>query len=250
VVRRRPAFTLVELLVVLGIITVLVGLTISALSGARQSAQSAMCLSNLRQLAVAATDYAARYDATYPPAQWSDAADPALSYRWDYTVIRNTGSGEKTTWPGLLWTGRTNLRVQQCPSYDGRSATSGDPFTGYNYNTSYIGRGEGEAIPIPAKMTQVRRPCETALFGDAGATQLGTNKFMRSPLRSPSEKPSLSADARINGAQGFRHNNNRSTNVAFCDGHGETRWDRFSGGLAVEPHTGFLSNDNLLYDLE
>jgi prepilin-type processing-associated H-X9-DG protein len=150
----------------------------------------------------------------------------------------------------LLWTGRTNLRVQQCPSYDGKSATLGDPFTGYNYNTSYIGRGQGEAIEVPAKVTQVRRPCETALFGDAGATQLGTNKFMRSPLRSPSEKPALSDDARINGAQGFRHNNNRASNVAFCDGHAESRWDRLTGGLAVEAHTGFLSNDNTLYDLE
>ena len=247
----RRAFTLVELLVVIGIIALLIAVLLPAMSKARQSAATTACLSNLRQLATAATLYAGDFHGSYPPAQYTVVQLPwTYSYNWDYTVIRNTGSGEKTTWPGLLWTGRTNLRVQQCPSYDGRSATSGDPFTGYNYNTSYIGRGEGEAIPIPAKMTQVRRACETALFGDAGATQLGTNKFMRSPLRSPSEKPSLSADARINGAQGFRHNNNRSTNVAFCDGHGETRWDRFSGGLAVEPHTGFLSNDNLLYDLE
>jgi len=247
----RRAFTLVELLVVIGIIALLIAVLLPAMSKARQSAATTACLSNLRQLATAATLYAGDFHGSYPPAQYTVVQLPwTYSYNWDYTVIRNTGSGEKTTWPGLLWTGRTNLRVQQCPSYDGRSATAGDPFTGYNYNTSYIGRGEGEAIPIPAKMTQVRRPCETALFGDAGATQLGTNKFMRSPLRSPSEKPSLSADARINGAQGFRHNNNRSTNVAFCDGHAETRWDRFSGGLAVEPHTGFLSNDNLLYDLE
>jgi len=247
----RRAFTLVELLVVIGIIALLIAVLLPAMSKARQSAATTACLSNLRQLATAATLYAGDFHGSYPPAQYTVVQLPwTYSYNWDYTVIRNTGSGEKTTSPGLLWTGRTNLRVQQCPSYDGRSATAGDPFTGYNYNTSYIGRGEGEAIPIPAKMTQVRRPCETALFGDAGATQLGTNKFMRSPLRSPSEKPSLSADARINGAQGFRHNNNRSTNVAFCDGHGETRWDRFSGGLAVEPHTGFLSNDNLLYDLE
>ena len=85
---------------------------------------------------------------------------------------------------------------------------------------------------------------------EAMALAGGPNKFMRSPLRSPSETAALSADARINGAQGFRHNNNRATNVVFCDGHAESRWERFTGGLAVEAHTGFLSNDNSQYDLE
>jgi prepilin-type N-terminal cleavage/methylation domain-containing protein/prepilin-type processing-associated H-X9-DG protein len=58
---RRPsraAFTLVELLVVIGIIAVLVAILVPALARARTASRRTACLSNLRQIGIAVHDYA------------------------------------------------------------------------------------------------------------------------------------------------------------------------------------------------
>jgi prepilin-type N-terminal cleavage/methylation domain-containing protein len=63
---RRRGFTLVELLVVIGIIAVLVGILVPALTGARKSANRIKCLSNQRQLATALISYASENKGYFP----------------------------------------------------------------------------------------------------------------------------------------------------------------------------------------
>lgn len=64
--RLRRGFTLIELLVVISIIALLIGLLLPALGAARQVGQGVVCKSNLRQIGMAYSDYAANWKEYLP----------------------------------------------------------------------------------------------------------------------------------------------------------------------------------------
>ena len=77
----KRAFTLVELLVVVTVLALLLALLMPALAGARSQARAIVCRSNVHQLVLAATGYAAENDGFYVPAA-KDMWDNAGRYRW------------------------------------------------------------------------------------------------------------------------------------------------------------------------
>jgi len=169
------AFTLVELLVVIGIIAVLISILLPSLNAARRSASNVRCQSNLKQIGLAIVMYSHSNDGNIPWQVWSDwttASYPAgsVSTHWYKLITPYLGSGKGKDGRTLdiynMASSDVAPVIAACPDWDGparwnTSASSVASKPGYGYNAlpklrSTDSQGLGTAVsgvlwgPFPA----------------------------------------------------------------------------------------------------
>lgn len=138
---KRPehqGFTLIELLVVIAIIAILAAILFPVFAQAREKARGGSCLSNVRQMGLAAVMYAQDHDEIYPGMwQWSPFA---IRDHAQYILPGQTINPEKDcqTCPYVK-----NAQVYTCPSNG----------TDHSY-----------AMPIPRCGARLRRRSENTMF--------------------------------------------------------------------------------------
>jgi prepilin-type N-terminal cleavage/methylation domain-containing protein len=114
-IARSKAFTLIELLVVISIIALLVGILLPALGAARKTAQSAVCMSNLRQVGTTYALYDATFEGFLPPYRIYRSDSPfGQRFPYWFQYLPNSYLGD-------------NKDISKCPSDELLDVTNGLP---------------------------------------------------------------------------------------------------------------------------
>lgn len=258
----RSAFTLVEVLVVIGVLALLLSILLPSLSAARQQAKAVVCQSNIRQIAGANGYYANDNDETYCPG----AAGFLLNlHRWHGTRDHPTEVFDSSSGPLVGYLGHDGA-IRQCPTFPAdEMATRSGGFErgngGYGYNNAFLGV---QLTPYPSgsygvrddrtgvKVSRVRRPTDTIMFTDSGFVNGGLIEYSFAEPRFILQYPSVRAVPSIH----FRHLDR--ANVAWCDGHVDahrrtlTHKSDFYRGDPDRLGVGWFgdSDDNRLFDLK
>jgi|GEM_PF-871211 len=256
--RKPHGFTLIELLVVISIISILIAILLPALAKAREASQRTVCISKIRQMSLAVTNYGIDYNDRYP------ARPGTFNYVSEtYDMLGSYVQQTRTIF------GSTNGPMR-CPSQDlvpletaatGFAVLNGQFRQRTSYNLSGIIQKTGGTSSLPAyyqydilqdrPMSNVVGPSSTVWLYEGAATdrnQLFTQPHQSRPMRFKAFATAYAVYGNFwNGGNGYPYWHHGiqegsgsttyggpfgNTSLAFFDGHVVNEsWDAHNDGL-------------------
>jgi prepilin-type N-terminal cleavage/methylation domain-containing protein/prepilin-type processing-associated H-X9-DG protein len=250
--RTSRGFTLVELLVVIGIIALLISILLPALQQARRQASTVKCLSALRQIGNGFHMYANEYKGYWPAARDHQSPNSANWHRWTNLIAKYI-HGQGKDFPNYMSVNliRNNSVLWGCPEWAkalefnpaAAAASAENVYTGYGmqyyptyWQDGFKGLGLASINPPPAVPAQgyikaniwARKGADRALIADSQLDILGVNATItKSNIQfAPYNLAAfgtgiITVDSRHQKPGTTRQTaiNNKFVNVLYCDGH-------------------------------